>query len=579
MQYRAAEAIAREVESLVVETGVGEIVLAGPDASEHPDLVPLLEQLNRRFEGHDVQIRLEAVSLGSLSPAMARELHKGSRHQLVFAPVAPSERLRRVAGRPLTREAFLERAELARRGGWGTVQFQIEVGRPGETPDDLDEAAQTLEAVRAQQTRSGSAPRMSVTLVPFVPSAEDEPGSVSAAERLTEVAEAWRQRWRSRRIRVGTAPALPGLARAAFRNATSPEHLMDALQSLAPKALADLEVLEPQAWLACLRAAGVSVPAAPDRPHPVLDWNESGIPSGGTGFDSRQPETEPTEAPAELGPPAWMVGRRPRRTGRGRGTRQSERYRVRFSKSDSLRLSAHLDITRAFDRAFRRTQLPVAQTQGKDRKPKVSFGPPLPLGMTSAAEYFDITFSREVPESYVRILNEALPEGLSVVASAPVRTEPKSLNAAIQIADYEVSFSDSLIRDHLDGMDFDSLKDRLAQAAAGALAANTLEVTKVRGETSKTFNARPFLLKADVVRDDGGRPVLGLRLTLNLPDSVRPETLTARLCSWADFDERLLRVHRAGLYIPGRQKLLDPLEVVAPDFAWWRHPVRGGTVL
>ena len=41
------------------------------------------------------------------------------------------------------------------------------------------------------------------------------------------------------------------------------------------------------------------------------------------------------------------------------------------------------------------------------------------------------------------------------------------------------------------------------------------------------------------------------------------------------FDERLLRVHRSGLFIPGKKAPLDPLEVVRADFAWWRQPIRG----
>jgi len=87
------------------------------------------------------------------------------------------------------------------------------------------------------------------------------------------------------------------------------------------------------------------------------------------------------------------------------------------------------------------------------------------------------------------------------------------------------------------------------------------------------------LIRTEVVRDDGGRPALDMRLTLGLPESVRPEILTAALLSWIPIEERLLRVHRSGLYIPGRVKDLDPLEVVGSGFAWWRQPVRGGTVL
>jgi radical SAM-linked protein len=199
--------------------------------------------------------------------------------------------------------------------------------------------------------------------------------------------------------------------------------------------------------------------------------------------------------------------------------------------------------------------------------------------MTSAAEYLDVTFGREVPESFVKALNETLPEGLTVIGCVPIRTETASLNSAIEIASYEISFSDTLIAGFLGGAPFDELKAQLEARVSRTLASDCFMVTKVRDEDTRTFNARPSVKRARVVRDDGGRPAVELTLTLNQPYSVRPELLIATLVDWADFDERLLRVHRRGLYIPGRREDFDPLDVVASGFEWWRQPVRGGTVL
>jgi radical SAM-linked protein len=285
------------------------------------------------------------------------------------------------------------------------------------------------------------------------------------------------------------------------------------------------------------------------------------------------------EAPEGFGIPAWHEGRRPRRAARVRELQRAERYRLRFSKDERLRFISHLDVTRAYTRAFRRSQLPLALSNGKERRPKVSFGPPLPLGMTSGAEFVDVAFAAEVPESFVRSLNEALPEGLAVVGYAPIRTEPASLMSAIEIAEYEVSFPDVLMHDGLGANGFDGLLERLDTRVRQALAADRWIVMKTRGEETKPFNVRPSLHRASVVRDDGGRPALSLTLSLNRPDSVRPERLTATLIDWMSVDERLLRVHRSSLAIPGRNKDLDPLDVVASGFEWWRQPVRGGTVL
>jgi len=190
-----------------------------------------------------------------------------------------------------------------------------------------------------------------------------------------------------------------------------------------------------------------------------------------------------------------------------------------------------------------------------------------------------VTLARQVPETFTSAVNDLLPEGLVIAAAAPIRNEAASLSSAIQVAEYQVWFSDTLTREALGGIGFDDLKARLEARVEEVTASSSILVNRVRKDRQQTLNVRPSLLKAEVVRDDGGRPVLKYRLALNRSDSVRPESLTSAVCDWVEFDERLLRVHRSGLFVPGRKGVLDPLQVIQADFAWWRQPVRGGTVV
>ena len=66
-------------------------------------------------------------------------------------------------------------------------------------------------------------------------------------------------------------------------------------------------------------------------------------------------------------------------------------------------------------RTLRRTGLPLAYSAGFHPKPILSFGPPLPLGVESEAEYFDLELTRALPEEEVKqALAQHLPPGMEV---------------------------------------------------------------------------------------------------------------------------------------------------------------------
>jgi radical SAM family uncharacterized protein/radical SAM-linked protein len=66
------------------------------------------------------------------------------------------------------------------------------------------------------------------------------------------------------------------------------------------------------------------------------------------------------------------------------------RVRIGYTKLGRAAFRSHLDFVRLLPRMFRRLDLPMFYTQGFHPKPDMSFGPALPLGVASLAEYVDV---------------------------------------------------------------------------------------------------------------------------------------------------------------------------------------------
>jgi len=93
-----------------------------------------------------------------------------------------------------------------------------------------------------------------------------------------------------------------------------------------------------------------------------------------------------------------------------------QKLRVRFAKRGRLRFTSHRDFQRAFERAVRRAELPVAFSHGFSPHPKISYAGAAPTGAASEAEYLEISLTQERDAEQVRAaLDEALPPGLDVL--------------------------------------------------------------------------------------------------------------------------------------------------------------------
>ncbi|HET7529845.1 MAG TPA: TIGR03936 family radical SAM-associated protein [Mycobacteriales bacterium] len=93
-----------------------------------------------------------------------------------------------------------------------------------------------------------------------------------------------------------------------------------------------------------------------------------------------------------------------------------QRLRVRYAKRGRLRFTSHRDFARAFERALRRAELPMAYSAGFTPHPKISYVGAAPTGVASEAEYLEIGLAAaRDPDAVRRDLDAALPPGLDVV--------------------------------------------------------------------------------------------------------------------------------------------------------------------
>lgn len=115
-------------------------------------------------------------------------------------------------------------------------------------------------------------------------------------------------------------------------------------------------------------------------------------------------------------------------------------FRIRFEKRGPVRFIGHRDVARAFERAFRIAELPLAFTSGFSPHPKVSFGPALAVGYESDAEYLDVELTRPLPEAHlVAAVNAGLPEGIGVTGLSALADRAPSLQEEISSLGYRVT--------------------------------------------------------------------------------------------------------------------------------------------
>lgn len=198
-----------------------------------------------------------------------------------------------------------------------------------------------------------------------------------------------------------------------------------------------------------------------------------------------------------------------------------QRFRIRYAKRGRLRFASHRDFQRAFERALRRAEVPMAYSAGFTPHPKISYANAAPTGTASEAEYVEIGVAAACEADDLRTrIDAALPEGFDVLEVVQARTP--DFAHRLQASRWRIELPEVTVED--------------AQRALAELwATSTAPVERLMKDGRRTIDVRPALLSAAVAPGRPGESACAILTVVvqAVTPSVRPDDILAALRSVA----------------------------------------------
>ena len=488
VRERTLERVDELLHKTLASTGYEEVSLVSLSTCDHSRVQQLVENTVESLRGKHVAVSLPSLRLDSFSVELADMVGEERRTGLTFAPEAASPRLRSVINKWIPDEDLLEMSSKAFGLGWSHVKLYFMIGLPTERDDDIEAIADLSRRTLAVGKEQNSRARVNLGVSTFVPKpfTPFQWAEQIGLEETVRKQDILQQALPRKDVKFGRhKPHTTFLEGMVSRGDRTAADLIEAAFRLGCRFDAWDEELDFPAWEAAIEQVGYDVPHALREREldERLPWDHIDVLIPKTWFQAdweRATELKWAEdcrhkrchkcgvIDAERELCASMLrenieGRKLEKTWTRKEVVRPEpeppiqRLWFRISRTGSARFLSHLETMSTWLRALRRTEAPLAYSNGFHPHPKVAFSAAMPVGQESVGEYMDISLTHQVDARLLAAkLKATLPEGLDVLGVAEVALNAPSLMSQNHGGVYRVQ---------LPAADAEGLADRVALLA------------------------------------------------------------------------------------------------------------------
>ncbi len=560
-------------------------------AADYPAIEELVEKLLPEMDGAGLTLSFPSLRVDASTIRLLERLGGSRKSGLTFAVEAGSRRLRRVIGKTVEENDLFDLVRRAFSNGWTLVKLYFMVGLPTETDEDIDEIARLIEKVASIGRSVPGRHNVNVTLSPFVPKpctpfqweAQDAPEVI--AGKLSRIRSQVRSRSVKLKCHDPAASLIEGLlARGDSSMAGVLEtawklgarldgwgekfdfslwekafevHKLDWRSLLKPLSGSRklpwhfVETPVDESFLAAQRDRSREAVEVEDcKDGPCLDCgalDAAGCRKLRTP-ESGDEKSEPDSEPLSTGPLPVVTPDLERRL-----------WRVQYSKQGILRFCGHLDMVRNIEFMLRRSGIPLCYSGGFSPRMRLHFSPPLPLGLESRAEYFDLETLPGICELELRKTLEGASVGLEGFDVRAVRLIPAGLLPPlaedIRLCSYGARLPEHCLSEVTDWPEFVGRckRQRLTEGATVSW------FDRKRGK--RTAGVKEAVESVEV--EAAGNRVRAITFDLELQgaNACRPDRFLSYLLDLEEQNSAAVRIEKRQSFVRRSDFLKDPMEI------------------
>jgi radical SAM family uncharacterized protein/radical SAM-linked protein len=458
VRERHPEAVIRHSEQGLCFTGYEEMSLLSLSSGDYGCLGPLLRVLMDKQEGERIAVSLPSLRVDSLDSTWFEEIKRVRKTGFTLAPEAGNERLRRILNKGLTDEEILFMAKEIYGAGWDLIKLYFMIGLPTEEDKDLEDTVRLARNVARASPKRG---KVHLSVAAFVPKSHtpfmwlpqvqlDESRRriqfIQKSIKDPRIRVKWNQpemSWLEGVFARGDRRLTPALVKAWHKGARFDAWSEHFRLDLWQEAFRDTGV-DPDFYLHRLRSLSEVLPwdhiqCGVNKAYFEKEWKRAL--EGQWTPDCRRKcldcgvcdhkEVEPvlfTE---------WAPAPKEKRPVAERESEEASKIRITFSKTGPAKYLSHLELVRAFVRAFKRAGVTLVYSKGYHPMPKLSFAAALPVGLESLHETLEVQVHGSGLQTLKERIGEQLPSGLDIKALQVLDRDAGSLKC--KEIHYEIS--------------------------------------------------------------------------------------------------------------------------------------------
>lgn len=510
IRERPYSELAKYTKDALKNTGYETVSLLSLSTTDYTGLRPYFSLTKKYFNDNNISVSLPSLRLDSFNSKIVDDINNQKKSGITFAPEAGTQRLRDVINKNITEEDLFSSVKVALENNYKTLKFYFMIGLPTETDEDIAGIVDLIKRISTMSKSYGRI-RINVSISTFIPKplTPFQWEKQLLPEETDRIIHYLRNELKNTKVKLMTNDPYESLIESVVSRGDDKLNLViyDVWEN-GGKFDAWSEKFDKDLWLNALKKYDIDPLkyTSEKNINDPLPWDFIDFGIKRDFLIEEREKAFKLESTIDCRDGCYFCGvcnKDLKMLQNNKNIHNDEEVdesklkleieeenklkdaeewivRMKFAKAGLIKYITHHDLFRIFQRSINMLNLPIKYSQGFNRRPKISFGFPIPMSYAAFEEYVDMIFLRSISDIESQF-NKVLPEGLKIIFQEQIERKTPSIMIDTKEIIYKVKFYSDIDTDKIKNKYFDLRKN------------DNLKIKRKNKKKVKEINLREFI--------------------------------------------------------------------------------------